>query len=385
MRNARATEGLCVDGETIRPYRSPDSVRAGSVEELSFKDWDIQQPIPEYQDHISGHHLQRPDHPMFPIDDPKPLGYPTVQPNDPLFGPPSVVKVPYRSAEKSGDQTALEQPQLELRYDINDNNITRTRPKRSKPHPLAKTTIDSTEPTRALRRPVKQRWYYETVPTPALATHLDKYEAAITMQPEAARYPSKCENGVQDFVPPEWSVCGLPESLGVMEHVTDAYLESLPMNEIGAQMLQGLLFHEHDLLWCRITGWGVENSIPMVFYSPILADDIVRDEEYASLGEIVALLRQSECAPVIPKFEPSRVLRLSESFRRNLCYKQLSYKATYPDLPSIGYSAPAVSGVPVGSYNGMVLTDKIIKRILRAQETIFKYGTLIPRNDACRS
>jgi hypothetical protein len=390
MRNARATEGLCVDGETIIPYRSPDSVRAGSMEELSFKDWNIQQPIPEYQDHISGHRLQGPDHPMFPTDEPKPLDYPTVQPNDSLFGPPSVVKVPHRAAVTSGDETAIEQQQLELRYDINDDNITdinddnitETRPKRSKPPPLAKTTMDSTEPTRALRRPVKQRWYYETVPTPALATHLDKYEAAITMQPEAARYPSEYETGVKDLVTPDRSACGLPESLGVLEHVKDEYFESLPMNEIGAQMLQGILFYEHDLLWCRITGWGVENSIPMVFYSPILADDIVQDEEYASLGEMIALLRQSECAPVLPKFEPSRVLRLSESFRRNLCYKQVSYKATYPDIPSIGYSTPAVPGVPVGSYNGMVLTDKIIKRILRAQETIFKYGTLIPRNDA---
>jgi hypothetical protein len=36
----------------------------------------------------------------------------------------------------------------------------------------------------------------------------------------------------------------------------------------------------------------------------------------------------------------------------------------------------------VGSYNGKLLSDRIIRRILRAQETIFKYGTLIPRNDA---
>ena len=39
-------------------------------------------------------------------------------------------------------------------------------------------------------------------------------------------------------------------------------------------------------------------------------------------------------------------------------------------------------GARVGSYNGKVLTSKIICRILRAQETMFKYGTMIPRNDA---
>jgi hypothetical protein len=160
MRHARATEGLCVDGEMIIPYWSPESVRTGSMEELSFKDWDIQQPIPEYQDHISGHHLQQPDHPMFPTDESKPLGYPTVQPNDSRFGPPSVVKVPYQAAVTSGDQTELEQQQLEPKFDIDEDNMHQEKPtslKRSKPPPLAKATMDSTEPTKALRRPVKQR------------------------------------------------------------------------------------------------------------------------------------------------------------------------------------------------------------------------------------
>jgi hypothetical protein len=212
----------------------------------------------------------------------------------------------------------------------------------------------------------------------------DKYEAAIAMQPEAARrdYPSGDETCVDDLVILERSAGGLPESLGVMEIIMDEYLASLPMDEIGARMLQGILFYEHDLLWCRITGWGVENSIPMVFYSPILADDVVHEEEYVSLGEIIALLRQSDYSPVLSKFEPSRVLRISERCRRNLCYKQVSYKATFPDPPAIGYCTPAVPGDRVGSYNGKVLTDKTIKRILRAQETIFKYGTLIPQNDA---
>ncbi len=38
-------------------------------------------------------------------------------------------------------------------------------------------------------------------------------------------------------------------------------------------------------------------------------------------------------------------------------------------------------GSKVGSYNGHVIPNSIIQRILRAQETIFKYGTMIPRND----
>jgi hypothetical protein len=48
----------------------------------------------------------------------------------------------------------------------------------------------------------------------------------------------------------------------------------------------------------------------------------------------------------------------------------------------VGSSVIRVMGAKLGSYNGKVLTSKVICRILRAQETMFKYGTMIPRNDA---
>ncbi len=48
----------------------------------------------------------------------------------------------------------------------------------------------------------------------------------------------------------------------------------------------------------------------------------------------------------------------------------------------IGSSVRKILGARLGSYNGKVLTNKIICRILRAQKTLFKYGTMIPRNDA---
>jgi hypothetical protein len=130
----------------------------------------------------------------------------------------------------------------------------------------------------------------------------DKYEAAIALQPEAAYnnkiFPigGKCFN---ELVTLDKAVSGLPEILGEMELITNEELTSLPMDEDGARQLQGILFHDQDLLWCRITGWGVENSIPIVFYSPLLAENIVHDEEYASLGEIITRLRQSEIYPVI--------------------------------------------------------------------------------------
>ncbi len=97
---------------------------------------------------------------------------------------------------------------------------------------------------------------------------------------------------------------------------------------------------------------------------------------------MLALLRQSPVPAVVPKFEASRILQRSELVRRSLCFKQVEYSAKNSALPKIGqYNVPLL-GARLGSYNGHVLTVKTIKRILQAQETIFKYGTLIPRNDA---
>ena len=292
-------------------------------------------------------------------------------------------------------------------------------PCKEPPRPQRRPKITESGPEhaeRSKRMPVDQRWYYETVQTPVLANHVeqgtttgitetddcslddetesmvenilratDKYEAAIAQQPGAAYnnkiYPigGKCFN---ELVTLDKDVSELPEILGPMVLITNEELLSLPMDEDGARQLQGILFYDKDLSWCRITGWGVENSIPIVFYSPLLAENIVHGEEYVSLEEMATRLKQSEIYPVLPKFKSSRVLKRSEVSRLNLCYKQLSYKAVHPEPPSVGFCTPVVSGDQVGSHNGLTLTDRTIKRILRAQETIFKYGTLIPRNDA---
>ncbi len=51
------------------------------------------------------------------------------------------------------------------------------------------------------------------------------------------------------------------------------------------------------------------------------------------------------------------------------------------DTRAVGTRKVRQFGSKVGSYNGLVLSTSVIKRILRAQETIFKYGTMIPKND----
>jgi len=100
------------------------------------------------------------------------------------------------------------------------------------------------------------------------------------------------------------------------------------------------------------------------------------------MDELISLIKMSPIRPVIPRFEASRQLKDSDGFRKILCYRSRSHVLLNAYPSPVGSSVKRVKGDTLGSYNGKVLTSKVICRILRAQETMFKYGTMIPRNDA---
>jgi hypothetical protein len=85
------------------------------------------------------------------------------------------------------------------------------------------------------------------------------------------------EDGDRDF-----SLDCLPDYLGELEYMTFSDLEDTFDNEAGSCKLQGTIFRDYDLNWCRINGWGMESGVPIVFYSPVYLRD---EEEYASLAE----------------------------------------------------------------------------------------------------
>ncbi len=60
MRIARASTGMSQDGEPLVPFRSPIGIREGTDPNLSFGGWNETDPLPEYEDHVRGSRLTRP-------------------------------------------------------------------------------------------------------------------------------------------------------------------------------------------------------------------------------------------------------------------------------------------------------------------------------------
>jgi hypothetical protein len=174
---------------------------------------------------------------------------------------------------------------------------------------------------------------------------------------------------------------GFPSELGPVVSVSRQDLQNAGDSEWAAWFLQGIIFFDDELQWCRITGWGVECGIIVIHYSPASAIDPIQEEHHSSLLDMLAMLVQSPYPPVISDYHPSRVLRQSNELRKNLCCRPLGCTVVQRDTRAVGTCKVRQLGAKVGSYNGYVLSTSVIKRILRAQETIFKYGTMIPKND----
>ncbi len=170
--------------------------------------------------------------------------------------------------------------------------------------------------------------------------------------------------------------CLVPDkSVGEITALTHDEVEAVTSDE------QGVLLYDSELDWCRINGWGVECGRPIVHYSPMGSSSPMEAEQHSSVDEIVALIKLSPIPPVTPRYEPSRVLKQSSQQRKNLCYRS-KIDDSFNEEPSSGTYTVLNLGARMGSYAGKPLSNKTVRRILRAQETIFKYGTMIPRNDA---
>ncbi len=104
----------------------------------------------------------------------------------------------------------------------------------------------------------------------------------------------------------------------------------------------GTAFSNSDLGWCIVSGWGYHNKIhPIFFYAPELSSDVKRDESHSSESEVLAWILTS---PIRSPVDPS---------------------------------TPAVPLQRVRTF----LSRRTLRKILVAKETLFKFGTFVPRNE----
>jgi hypothetical protein len=170
----------------------------------------------------------------------------------------------------------------------------------------------------------------------------------------------------------------VPDSLGPVEPIP-AYLAGAKDSEEAAWDLQGLVFADDELGWCTITGWGVDQGIKIVFYAPCWSQDPIADEEHASLAEVLSWIQDSPDLPRISDYKSSRTLKKSISTEAVKTLMMRNVQSISRLRPVIGTMlAPRIVGlVP----NVKILASKTIIRILKSQESLFKYGTFIPRTD----
>ena len=94
MREARARGGFDSDGEDLITYRPPQVPGVQMEEETSFGNWKLNDPLPPFQDHVTGHPLVSPNDSTSTTSEERPSTWPTWHPEHPAFGQRSAVKVP---------------------------------------------------------------------------------------------------------------------------------------------------------------------------------------------------------------------------------------------------------------------------------------------------
>jgi hypothetical protein len=463
MREARTRVGMIPDGEILTAYRSPWMPGQEVEEGGSFGQWKDQDPLPPYQDHVTGYNFASPSDDTSTSTPEKPTSWPRHYPSHPAFGPPSVVGVvqPWKEKISGIDNEALRVKMT----DENDGNseqgsildsgecIPRVgRPKRGgkiEKHPTLKPT----------KKKVSERWFYEpilgqdsAVITQAVARkagevikvvgrngeqgdgelvetqffkHDGKFDKTqenhqlfdLPDQSQASFSFEKDEDSVSETsqrnlpvfkfnVGSEKSQRNLPvfkfkvgsgsseeliiddsctgnisymipDTLGLVEQLPE-YLEQAEDNEEAAWDLQGLVFNDDDIGWCTVTGWGVDHGTNIIFYAPVESVDPAADEEHASLAEVLGWIKQSPVCSRISDYKSSRTLKKSPTINdmRTLMMRKIPRKRQRPV-----YGTMHVRNVVTMGNKVKALSTKCIIKILKAQETLFKYGTFIPRND----
>jgi hypothetical protein len=459
MREARTRIGLIPDGEILLTFRAPQAPEEFKEKEMSFDQWGDDDPLPAYNDHITGYTLESPRDETSSTTPERPKDWPSHRPSHPSFGPPSVVMIPRPWGFNKRDGLSASY-QEDGQVETNDNGEDDPGPERPRRTTRSQPSLApfGEQPARQQkRRPVKERWFYE--PVEGSKTGLMSSVAQENRGGEDEMVVGACNKDDQKFLflknkktitnfdttDQSKSVLGeknlLDEdfeildnplevendddiSLDNLSHLTlpvinfnygekpvdvstgilnvpsractfvpekgfvaglNLAVEALPEylchakdNEETAWDLQGLVFQDDELGWCQITDWGVDHGTNIVFYAPVGSLDIEADEEHASLAEVLTWIQASPTHPRISDYRSSRAIKRSN---KSADVKELMMRCLHMKKSRPRYGTMLTLRTTGIKSEVKTLSTKTIIKILKAQETMFKYGTFIPRND----
>ena len=166
MREARTRVGLIPEGDILVTYRS----RTGRDEnnETSFGQWKEEDPLPTYQDHVTGFSLASPPNEAMKSSPERSSSWPRYRPSHPAFGQPSVVEIPQPWGGTRLDGTCEENASTVGESQLDDKGggngscqNGECKPRTTRPRRTKKTGQLPSKP--ATRTRVNERWFYEPV------------------------------------------------------------------------------------------------------------------------------------------------------------------------------------------------------------------------------
>jgi hypothetical protein len=178
MRHARSQLGQNPDGEALVTYRSPEIMRDGpSV--VSFQDWAETDPLPTFDDDVSGFELYSPG--CFPdeVGAVRPEGHPGHCPDHVAFAP-SFVHVPSPTVPTGRGNSSIAPILIPQSGPIASDPL----PRRSSRVPAAGNPL--VKPHGPVeRKAAKQRWFYEPVLPSVSSTDPDTTRACVMVSSSA--------------------------------------------------------------------------------------------------------------------------------------------------------------------------------------------------------
>ena len=195
MREARMKGGMNPDGEEIIAYRAPRITPEEGEDDLSFGEWNVQDKLPAFQDHVEGFTLVQPQDDTGDANVPRDAGWPNHIPHHPLFGPSSGVKVPVPGEMMMGRDSVRDHTVLELNDEKGSRRSGRNRMK------TKLTNHHPDELVKPSKRRVQDRWFYETVPAILAQTTSDNKHTGLESLEMHGQGPEVCVQKAHTSLP----------------------------------------------------------------------------------------------------------------------------------------------------------------------------------------